>query len=158
VIFLLSRYLFRILISHKTGEFPLLYPIFFLIRQQQLAGQLVMLTEVQTSMPIMWQTGLQLGSHLAAFPIIPIVLDHFLPILKINPFHPFWCRRLWGFLFYLKKKKKKEKKKPFYTSSLYHPFIIKNLIFIKKLSMMSHQIQLFNKNQFFKEKKVIKGG
>jgi hypothetical protein len=49
---------------------------------------------------------------------------------------------------------------PFYTSSthpLHHSFIIKNLIFIKKLSLMSHQRQLYNKNQFFNEKRVMKG-
>jgi hypothetical protein len=34
-----TLYLFRILISHKTGEFPLLYPIFYFIRQQQLASR-----------------------------------------------------------------------------------------------------------------------
>jgi hypothetical protein len=35
------------------------------------------------------------------------------------------------------------------SSSPYHPFIIKKLIFIKKSTLMSHQRQLFNKNQFF---------
>jgi hypothetical protein len=41
----------------------------------QLASQLVMLTEVQTSMPIMWQIGPQLDSILATFPFYLLFQD-----------------------------------------------------------------------------------
>jgi len=46
----------------------------------QLASQLVMLTEVQTSMPIMWQIGPQLDSILATFPF----QDPLLSVLEMN--------------------------------------------------------------------------
>lgn len=45
-----------------------------------------MLTEVQTSVPIMWQTGPQLGFYLAAFSISLSALDPFLHVLEGNSF------------------------------------------------------------------------
>jgi hypothetical protein len=50
----------------------------------QLASQLVMLTEVQTSMPIMWQIGPQLDSILATFPFYLLFQDPLLSVLEMN--------------------------------------------------------------------------
>jgi hypothetical protein len=44
------------------------------------------------------------------------------------------------------------------SSPLVTLFFLKKLVFIKKLSLMWHQSRLFNKNQFFYYKRVIRGG
>jgi hypothetical protein len=52
----------------------------------QLAGWLVMLTEVQTSVPIMWQIRPQPDFILVAFPSYPLYLALFLHVMgKIPP-------------------------------------------------------------------------
>jgi hypothetical protein len=73
-----------------------------------------MLTEVQTSVPTMWQIGPQLDFTLAAFPSFLLYPNLFLPVLeKIPPplssFHKF-IFLLFVFLkcTYKKKKKKEE--------------------------------------------------
>jgi len=78
----------------------------------QLAGWLVMLTEVQTSVPIMWQIRPQPDFILVAFPSYPLYLALFLHVMgKIPP-----LLSLFPSLFFIlslcKKKKKKKKKTP----------------------------------------------
>jgi hypothetical protein len=70
-----------------------------------------MLTEVQTSVPTMWQIGPQLEFILAAFPSFPHYPHLFLHVLEKIPTPPSLFHKL-DFSFFLQcTHKKKEKKK-----------------------------------------------
>jgi hypothetical protein len=81
---LIVTLLFKILQLHKTRKFRPPSPTSIPSSHQQLAGQLVISTEIQTYVSIISQTEPQLNSPLTAFPINLFSLIFFLPVLEKN--------------------------------------------------------------------------